>query len=89
MKRPYDAPGWRKLRAFVLARDNWECQVRLKGCTRIATVADHIRPWLAGGAWLDPINLRASCSHCNAVRSNRRHDDTLGDPTPLPPSRKW
>ena len=86
VKRPYDAPGWRKLRLFVLERDNYECRVRLPGCTGTAEVADHIQPWLAGGAWLDPLNLRASCVHCNAVRGRQKR---VTDPTPLPPSREW
>lgn len=86
MKRPYDAPVWRKLRPVIFARDNYECRVRLPGCTGRAEVVDHIHPWLAGGSWFDPLNLRASCDHCNAVRSNQ---SKIGDPTPLPPSREW
>lgn len=85
-KRPYDAPAWRKVRLFVLERDNYECRVRLPGCSEVATVADHIVPYLQGGAWYDPNNLRASCVGCNARRSR---GVTSEDPTPLPPSREW
>jgi 5-methylcytosine-specific restriction endonuclease McrA len=60
----------------VLERDGYQCQVRLPGCTAIATDADHI------GDRMDHRleNLQAACSHCN----QRRNILTR----PKPPSRK-
>jgi len=58
-------PGWETVRAAVLERDRYLCQIRGPRCSRIATTVDHIRPVLAGGDRLDPANLRASCVKCN------------------------
>jgi 5-methylcytosine-specific restriction endonuclease McrA len=85
-KTPYACSGWRKVRRYVLARDNFECQVREPGCKRIANVADHVRPWKQGGAWLDPTNLRASCKSCNTARGNRGR---FASGFTAPPSREW
>lgn len=71
----YSTHTWRKIRLQVLERDNWQCQIRRKGCTELATQVDHIVPVTKGGAKFDPRNLRAACHKCNNGRINRRTDD--------------
>ena len=63
---------WRKVRRQILARDGYRCQIGDTTCTKHATEVDHIIPIADGGPRLDPTNLRASCSQCNAARSARR-----------------
>lgn len=78
---------WRHLRAYVLRRDGYTCQMRGPSCTGVATTVDHVVPIALGGALLPPPSeLRAACGPCNyaaggalASRSGR-----LGDP-----SRAW
>ena len=75
---------WRKLRAYVLARDLYTCQVRGPKCTTHATEAGHIKAFIDGG--LDvPENLRAECAPCNrgdgARLGNRRRRLGRIDPT--------
>jgi 5-methylcytosine-specific restriction endonuclease McrA len=82
---PYAMPQWRRIRLYVLARDKYECQIRMPGCKGRATAADHIVPWLDGGAWLAPENLRAACGSCNSARANKNR----GNRKTLPPSREW
>jgi 5-methylcytosine-specific restriction protein A len=76
---------WRDLRLRILARDGYECQIRAKGCTRVANQVDHIVELADGGAKYDPRNLRASCAYCNMSRGaafgNARRDRKV--------SRKW
>lgn len=85
---PYRSRVWPHLRKQILARDGHACQIRLPGCHRTANCVDHIIPWLAGGAWYDPTNLRAACTHCNAGRANR-HRYGLPDEPDVGPSRDW
>src|SRR5262245_33077310 len=66
---------WRKVRRVVLERDGYLCQIRLPGCTRVATVVDHIRPWQETGPTFDPRLLQASCAPCN----RRKGSLTLGE----------
>lgn len=55
------------LKPVVIARDGGRCQLRLPGCTAVATTADHIVPRSRGG--LTTVgNLRAACGHCNSSR---------------------
>lgn len=67
-----------RLRAAVLERDGHRCQLRLDGCTAIATQADHIRSRELAGDGLD--NLRAACATCNTKRGKPGR----GDPAPRP-----
>jgi 5-methylcytosine-specific restriction protein A len=67
----YRTPGWKQVRAFVLDRDRWVCQIRDKGCTHGATEVDHIVAAVEGGAFYDPANLRAACKRCNSTRGSR------------------
>jgi 5-methylcytosine-specific restriction protein A len=58
---------WRTLRAQILARDGYRCQLRLPGCLGEATEVDHIQTRHNGGGD-QPHNLRASCEKCNGNR---------------------
>jgi 5-methylcytosine-specific restriction endonuclease McrA len=57
------SPGWKRLRAEVLARDT-VCQVQLPGCEGNATVVDH-REGLAYGGSSSADNLQGACQSCN------------------------
>lgn len=73
MPRTYDHQ-WQRVRLRVLRRDQYKCRIQGPRCTGEATETDHIVPVEAGGARLDPANLRASCKPCNAGRAARmRH----------------
>jgi 5-methylcytosine-specific restriction endonuclease McrA len=78
--------AWRRVRRLVLERDGYRCRIGGPGCLVDADQVDHIVSWRVGGAALDPENLRASCSHCNAVRGG-----ALGGskPSVRRPSREW
>lgn len=62
--------AWRRTRALVLQRDRNLCQLRLAGCTGIATCAHHTRGRAATGD--DHRFLVAACDSCNLK---------IGDPT--------
>jgi 5-methylcytosine-specific restriction enzyme A len=66
--RFYHLKPWRAVRAGVLKRDGYVCQLKLVGCTGLATIADHIVVWRDGGSD-DEANLRAVCASCH----NKRH----------------
>jgi len=40
----YHWPVWRRARKLALQRDHYLCQLRLRGCTRLATEVHHIKP---------------------------------------------
>lgn len=62
---------WRKIRAKVLARDNYLCQIRIPGvCTQHATHVHHTKGKAITGD--NPNFLVASCQACNLH---------IGDPT--------
>lgn len=68
----YTSSAWRKLRRRILARDGYECQIRLPVCVTYATQVDHIvsrveAPDLA----MEPQNLRAACGPCNLQLGGR------------------
>jgi 5-methylcytosine-specific restriction endonuclease McrA len=61
-KRNGSTRSWRKVRAFVLARDRYRCQIA--GCWQPADHVDHITPLVADGLselW----NLRSTCARHN------------------------
>lgn len=62
-----------RIRRIVLDRDNYRCQLRLDGCTTIATTVDHIRDRAVAGD--GPDNLRAACAWCNSSRGEPGRDD--------------
>lgn len=57
--------NWRTIRAAVLDRDLWVCQLRDDGCTVLAEEVDHV------GDRADHSlgNLRAVCSWCHKRRT--------------------
>lgn len=57
--------NWPSLRANILRRDNYRCQISLDGCSGIATEVDHI----ARGDNHSPENLRAACSRCHKQKT--------------------
>ena len=69
--------AWRKVRAFVLERDRYHCQLRLAGCTDVATHAHHTRGRAVTGD--DPRYIVASCAHCNLTLGQ---PDVSPDPIP-------
>jgi 5-methylcytosine-specific restriction endonuclease McrA len=81
------SPSWRRLVAYVLARDNYTCQINGPRCTTLATTGDHITPRAEGGRLLDPANVRAACRTCNSrggatITNGRRRAFTYRIPTP-------
>lgn len=88
-RRLYGGRKWERVRAAVLARDGYRCQVQASTkCRGAANTVDHIIRPEEGGALYDPANLRASCRSCNMVRHNvayfrERHDAMMaGRPAP-------
>jgi 5-methylcytosine-specific restriction protein A len=64
------ARGWSKLRASILERDGYRCQMRGPRCTGIATTVDHIREVADGGSD-DPSNLQAACEPCHRSKTGK------------------
>jgi 5-methylcytosine-specific restriction endonuclease McrA len=69
-----DVTAWRRLRAFVLRRDNFRCQLRVPGvCRGVADTVDHLDPPSLGHPQIPPPDrLTSSCRPCNASKSNRQ-----------------
>lgn len=71
---PEDIHRARRTRAwFALsaqARRDWPiCHLRLAGCTRISTTADHIIPaTIRPDLFFEPTNIRGACKNCNDLR---------------------
>lgn len=74
--------AWRKVRALVLARDGYRCQLRLEGiCTTIADQVHHTVAREISGD--DPAHLVSACRACNLAVGNPRAND------PQPRRQKW
>jgi len=58
------------LRNKIFERDNYECQLKLDGCTKKAECCDHLVPVSCGGLSTEE-NLVAACNHCNLKKSNK------------------
>ena len=59
----YSLYKWQRVRKAVLQRDLWQCWAR--GCSRQATIADHIVPTtldMPDWQFFSMDNLRASCA---------------------------
>lgn len=90
MPRWYADSRWRTVRARILDRDAYRCQIAGPRCTGTATQVDHIIPISKGGQWLEPTNLRAACRNCNRDRVGKGVDDETTEPRRhAPPSRRW
>ncbi len=75
-RRGYDR-NWAKLRAEFI-RANPVCVF----CRHPAAVVDHVRPLTAGGARLDPGNLRSVCRKCHdLITSNYKQTGRNEMPT--------
>ena len=69
----YQNKGWRAIRAYVLQRDGYRCQIASEICTIYADTVDHVVELKKGGSnSLD--NLRACCRACHG----RRHPEKGG-----------
>jgi len=77
--------GWRKLRARILQRDAYLCQLKLPDvCTTVARCVHHTKGRSITGD--DPRHLVAACIACNLAvgdPTRRQHDP---DPRPI---SKW
>lgn len=58
-----------EIKDFIFKRDNYLCQLKLKGCSNKAECLDHIIPISKGGLGILE-NLQASCNHCNNLKSS-------------------
>lgn len=55
---------WRRTRAQVLQRDQYQCQIKITGtCTTTATTVHHTLGRAVTGD--DPAHLQAACAPCN------------------------
>lgn len=59
--------AWRKMRRYILARDNFTCQY----CMAPANTVDHVEPVSKGGEILNPENLVAACTSCNSRKQDK------------------
>jgi 5-methylcytosine-specific restriction endonuclease McrA len=82
---------WRKTRAYVLRRDRYRCQLRIKGICKVkADCVHHVDG--KGSQMEDPSRLAAACTPCNLhigdpTRPRRDPDSgkvTHHDPPPAP-----
>jgi hypothetical protein len=69
-------PGWRRLRASVLARDNGMCRIKGPKCRGRADQVHHTLGAQVSGVLCSPDLLLSSCDPCNG-----NHKPT-GDPKP-------
>ena len=76
--------AWRRLRAWVLARDGYRCRLRVPGvCTGRATCVHHTLGKRVTGD--DPRYLVAACTQCNL-----KVGDPARSPDPAPrPVTRW
>ena len=64
-----------KVRAYVLARCEYRCELKMPGCTTVATQADHKVAREIGGDGAD--TLQGACANCNGSAGKgdpRRYD---------------
>lgn len=64
-RRAHLPRNWATIRARILKRDRWTCQLRDPGCTIRATEVDHI----GDRDNHTPANLRAACPACHTRRT--------------------
>jgi 5-methylcytosine-specific restriction protein A len=67
--------AWRTVRRQVLTRDRYQCQLAYPGCTRHATIVDHIDNLAARGVTrrvaLNANDCAAVCAHCHRIKTAR------------------
>lgn len=80
MRQGGSTRAWRKLRAYVLARDDYRCQrPEAHDCQGYATDAGHIVARSAGGRDT-PENLRAECARGNRAEGARMRNAAAAAP---------
>jgi 5-methylcytosine-specific restriction enzyme A len=67
----YRSRAWQAVRRQVLARDGYQCQIRLGACRGRADSVDHIVELDDGGSAYALSNLQACCASCNTAKRNR------------------
>lgn len=67
---------FQRLAPEVISAAGGRCQLRLPGCTDVATTANHRIPRGRGGMTVRE-NLEASCFHCNAALGARDRRDVV------------
>ena len=72
-----DGRPWRRLRLLILERDGFTCQLRLPGCTGLASHVDHRVSRRDGGSD-HPDNLQAACANCNQRKGGGPGGDANG-----------
>jgi 5-methylcytosine-specific restriction endonuclease McrA len=79
--------AWRKIRAYVLRRDQYRCQLRIAGICKVRANCVHHLDGKALGD--DPARCVASCTPCNLhvgdpnrARDPQTHAITARDPEP-------
>lgn len=75
--------AWRRIRAFVLARDHHTCRIKIDGtCISTATHVHHLHGKATGD---DPRFLVASCAPCNL----KTGDPMRAPDPPAIPITRW
>lgn len=73
--------AWRKVRADVLKRDEYVCQLRLVGCYEEATEAHHTQSISAARQLradaIDPDVCIAVCHHCHRLITAQQARDAI------------
>lgn len=57
--------AWRKLRAAVLERDEYQCRLRLFRCLGRADSVHHTKPWFGRPEDTPAVDLVSACRPCN------------------------
>jgi 5-methylcytosine-specific restriction protein A len=72
--------NWDTIRAYVLHRDDWRCQIRGPRCAGRASDVDHIER----GDNHAVKNLQAACRPCHASKSSREGRAAKASPKRAP-----
>jgi len=69
-RKLYGMRRWKRLRRFILDRDNWRCQ----SCGRAGRLeVDHILAVHLGGEFWDAGNLQSLCRPCHFAKTAREN----------------